>query len=82
MYSYDVGLLRKVQPGDSFDVLYRTTRTARAEAEVRYAGSPSAANQAIQPLPTTDDGVYDYYDEDGKSREEIPGCASPCRSAW
>ena len=37
IYSYDVDFQRKVQPGDSFDVLYSDDDNGDGKNEVRYA---------------------------------------------
>ena len=72
MYSYDVDFLRKVQPGDSFDVLYSDDENGEGRSEVRYAAlTIGGETKRYYHFQTTDDGVYDYYDEDGKSAKKF-----------
>src|SRR5277367_4455150 len=68
IYSYDVDFQRKVQPGDSFDVLYSDDENVENKNEVRYATlSVGGDTKKYYHFQTTDDGTYDYYDETGKS---------------
>jgi murein DD-endopeptidase MepM/ murein hydrolase activator NlpD len=72
IYSYDVDFERKVQPGDSFDVLYSDAENGDARSEVRYAALTIGGDtKKYYRFQTTDDGVYDYYDEDGKSAKKF-----------
>ena len=72
IYSYDVDFERKVQPGDSFDVLYADDETAEGHAEVRYAAlTVGGETKKYYRFQTTDDGVFDYYDETGKSAKKF-----------
>jgi murein DD-endopeptidase MepM/ murein hydrolase activator NlpD len=71
IYSYDVDFERKVQPGDSFDVLYADDETGD-RPEVRYASlTVGGETKKYYRFQTTDDGVYDYYDETGKSAKKF-----------
>jgi murein DD-endopeptidase MepM/ murein hydrolase activator NlpD len=72
IYSYDVDFQRKVQPGDSFDVLYADDETSEAKDEVRYASlTVGGETKKYYRYQTADDGVYDYYDETGKSAKKF-----------
>ncbi len=72
IYSYDVDFERKVQPGDSFDVLYSNDENGEGAAEVRYAAlAIGGETKKYYRFQTTDDGVYDYYDEDGVSDKKF-----------
>ncbi len=72
IYSYDVDFERKVQPGDSFDVLYSDDETGEAHNEVRYAAlTVGGETKKYYRFQTPDDGVYDYYDEDGVSAKKF-----------
>ncbi len=72
IYSYDVDFERKVQPGDSFDVLYADDETGEGKSEVRYAAlTVGGETKKYYRYQTTDDGVYDYYDETGKSAKKF-----------
>jgi len=71
IYSYDVDFERKVQPGDSFDVLYADDENGGAN-EVRYAAlTVGGETKKYYRFETADDGVYDYYDETGKSAKKF-----------
>jgi murein DD-endopeptidase MepM/ murein hydrolase activator NlpD len=71
IYSYDVDFERKVQPGDSFDVLYADDES-EGKSEVRYAAlTVGGETKKYYRYQTTDDGVYDYYDETGKSAKKF-----------
>ena len=72
IYSYDVDFERKVQPGDSFDVLYSNDENGEGAAEVRYAAlAIGGETKKYYRFQTPDDGVYDYYDEDGVSDKKF-----------
>jgi murein DD-endopeptidase MepM/ murein hydrolase activator NlpD len=72
IYSYDVDFERKVQPGDSFDVLYSDDENGGAHSEVRYAAlTVGGETRKYYRFQTTDDGVFDYYDETGKSAKKF-----------
>jgi murein DD-endopeptidase MepM/ murein hydrolase activator NlpD len=72
IYSYDFDFQRKVQPGDSFEVLYSDDENVENKNEVRYATlSVGGDTKRYYHFQTTDDGTYDYYDEDGKSAKKF-----------
>ncbi len=72
IYSYDVDFERKAQPGDSFDVLFSDDETGEGKNEVRYASlSVGGDIKKYYHFQTADDGVYDYYDETGKSAKKF-----------
>jgi murein DD-endopeptidase MepM/ murein hydrolase activator NlpD len=72
IYSYDVDFERKVQPGDSFEVLYSDDENGEGKNEVRYASITVGGEiKRYYHFQTTDDGVYDYYDETGKSAKKF-----------
>jgi len=72
IYSYDVDFQHKVQPGDSFEVLYSDDENGEGRNEVRYASlSIGGEIKKYYHFQTTDDGVYDYYDETGKSAKKF-----------
>ena len=71
IYSYDVDFERKVQAGDSFDVLYADDDNGD-RAEVRYASlTVGGETKKYYRFQTADDGVFDYYDETGKSAKKF-----------
>ena len=72
VYSYDVDFQRKVQPGDSFEVLYSDDENAEGKSEVRYASlTVGGEMKKYYHYQTADDGNYDYYDESGKSAKKF-----------
>jgi murein DD-endopeptidase MepM/ murein hydrolase activator NlpD len=75
IYSYDVDYQYKVQPGDSFDVLYTgddETPGADSKNEVMFASLTVAGEtKKFYRFLTPDDGVVDYYDESGKSAKKF-----------
>jgi len=72
IYSYDVDFTRKVQPGDSFDVLYADEENGDGRSEVRFASlTIGGETKKYYHFQTADDGVYDYYDETGKSAKKF-----------
>jgi murein DD-endopeptidase MepM/ murein hydrolase activator NlpD len=72
IYSYDVDFQRKVQSGDSFEVLYAEDESGEGRNEVRYASLTVGGDaRKYYRYQTTDDGAYDYYDETGKSAKKF-----------
>jgi len=72
IYSYDVDFQRKVQPGDVFDVLYADDEGNEGRSEVRYVSlTVGGETKKYYRYQTTDDNVYDYYDETGKSAKKF-----------
>jgi murein DD-endopeptidase MepM/ murein hydrolase activator NlpD len=72
IYSYDVDFQRKVQPGDSFDVLYADNDSGESGNEVRYVSlTVGGETKKYYHYQTADDGISDYYDETGKSAKKF-----------
>ena len=75
IYSYDVDFQRKVQPGDSFEVLYageEETPVADSRNEVLFATlTVGGETKKFYRFQSPDDGVVDYYDETGKSAKKF-----------
>ncbi|HTV26363.1 MAG TPA: M23 family metallopeptidase [Xanthobacteraceae bacterium] len=72
IFAYNVDFERKVQPGDSFDVLYAEERNDEGTSEVRYASlTAGGETKKYYHFQSADDGMYDYYDETGKSAEKF-----------
>jgi murein DD-endopeptidase MepM/ murein hydrolase activator NlpD len=76
VYSYDVDFQRKVQPGDSFDVLYAGEEESPAGVETRNDVLFAALNVGGEPrkfyrFQSPDDNIVDYYDETGKSAKKF-----------
>jgi murein DD-endopeptidase MepM/ murein hydrolase activator NlpD len=75
IYSYDVDFQRKVQPGDSFEVLYAgedETPAADSRNDVLFATlTVGGETKKFYRFQSPDDGVVDYYDETGKSAKKF-----------
>jgi murein DD-endopeptidase MepM/ murein hydrolase activator NlpD len=75
IYSYDVDYHHKVQPGDSFDVLYsgdEDTSGNDAKNDVLFATlTIGGETKVFYRFQTNDDGIVDYYDETGKSAKKF-----------
>ncbi len=75
IYSYDVDFQRKVQPGDSFEVLYAgedETPVADSRNDVLFAAlTVSGETKKFYRYQSPDDGIVDYYDESGKSAKKF-----------
>ena len=75
IYSYDVDFQRKVQPGDSFEVLYAgedETPAADSRNDVLFASlTVGGETKKFYRFQSPDDGIVDYYDESGKSAKKF-----------
>ncbi|MGC1897566.1 MAG: M23 family metallopeptidase, partial [Pseudolabrys sp.] len=75
IYSYDVDFQRKVQPGDSFEVLYageEETPAADSRSDVLFATlTVGGETKRFYRFQSPDDGLVDYYDETGKSAKKF-----------
>ena len=75
IYSYDVDFQRKVQPGDSFEVLYAgedETPAADSRNDVLFAAlTVGGEAKKFYRFQSPDDGIVDYYDESGKSAKKF-----------
>jgi murein DD-endopeptidase MepM/ murein hydrolase activator NlpD len=75
IYSYDVDFQRKVQPGDSFEVLYageEETPAADSRNDVLFATlTVGGETKKFYRFQSPDDGLVDYYDEAGKSAKKF-----------
>ena len=75
IYSYDVDFQRRVQPGDSFEVLYAgedETPTPDSRNEVLFASLTVGGEvKKFYRYQSPDDGLVDYYDEGGKSAKKF-----------
>jgi murein DD-endopeptidase MepM/ murein hydrolase activator NlpD len=75
IYSYDVDFQRRVQPGDSFEVLYAgedEQPAADSHNEVLFASlTVGGETKKFYRFQSPDDGLVDYYDENGKSAKKF-----------
>lgn len=70
VYSFDVDFQRRVRSGDNFEVLF--SDDAGASNEVLYAAlTVNRETRRYYRFQTSDDGVIDYYDDDGKSAKKF-----------
>jgi len=69
-FSFDVDLQRRVRAGDSFDVLYANDEGDGND--VLYASLVTGGEtRRYYRFQTGDDGIIDFYDEDGKSAKKF-----------
>ena len=75
IYSYDVDFQRKVQPGDSFEILYASddeNAGDNSKGDVLFALlTTGGETRKFYRYQTTDDNTVDYYDETGKSAKKF-----------
>jgi murein DD-endopeptidase MepM/ murein hydrolase activator NlpD len=92
VYSFDVDFQRRVQPGDSFEVLFVGSDDSGKpgdddKAEVLFAAlTVGGETRKYYRYRTDDDGIVDYYDESGKSAKKFlvrkPVAAGVMRSGF
>jgi len=72
IYSYDIDFQRKVQPGDSFEILFAgEDETADSKTEVLFAALTTGGETKKFYRFQSEDGAVDYYDETGKSAKKF-----------
>jgi murein DD-endopeptidase MepM/ murein hydrolase activator NlpD len=75
IYSFDVDFQRRVQPGDSFEVLFGggdDGQKADHRNDVLFAAlNLGGETKKLYRYQTPDDGVTDYYDDAGKSAKKF-----------
>ena len=75
IYSFDVDFQRKVQPGNSFEVLYAGDEDkpgADSRNDVLFAAlTVGGETKRLYRFQSPDDGLVDYYDEAGKSAKKF-----------
>jgi murein DD-endopeptidase MepM/ murein hydrolase activator NlpD len=75
IYSFDVDFQRKVQPGDSFEVLYAGEEEGQAadrHNDVLFAAlTLGGESKKLYRFQTPDDALTDYYNEAGKSAKKF-----------
>ncbi|MFG1296836.1 M23 family metallopeptidase [Xanthobacter variabilis] len=70
VYSFDVDFQKRVRSGDNFEVLYSDDPSGNNE--VLFAALTLGNDtKRYYRFQTSDDGVIDYYDEDGKSAKKF-----------
>jgi murein DD-endopeptidase MepM/ murein hydrolase activator NlpD len=75
VYSYDIDFQRKVQPGDSFEMLYAgedENSSDNSKGDVLFALlTTGGETRKFYRYQTSDDNAVDYYDETGKSAKKF-----------
>ena len=73
IYSYDIDFQRRVQPGDSFEILFAgEDEGADAKSEVLFAAlTTGGETRRYYRFQSADDGLVDFYDETGKSAKKF-----------
>ena len=75
VHAYDIDFKRQVQPGDSFEVFYiadDNEGNVSGDPEVLYtAVTVRGETKTFYRFRTPDDGVVDFYDEEGKSAKKF-----------
>jgi murein DD-endopeptidase MepM/ murein hydrolase activator NlpD len=73
VYSYDIDFQRKVQPGDSFELLFAgEDESSNDKADVLFASLTTGGEvRKFYRYQSMDDNVVDYYDETGKSAKKF-----------
>jgi murein DD-endopeptidase MepM/ murein hydrolase activator NlpD len=75
VYSYDVDFQRKVQPGDSFEILFAgedENANDGSKSEVLFASlTTGGETRKFYRYQSLDDNAVDYYDESGKSAKKF-----------
>jgi murein DD-endopeptidase MepM/ murein hydrolase activator NlpD len=76
IFGYDIDFQRQTQPGDEFEILYETFEDERGApiktGNVLFASMDGAALQKnFYRFTPSDDGVVDYFDDDGQSAKKF-----------
>jgi len=71
-FAYDIDFQREIHPGDRFEILFETAYDERGNrvrnGEVLYAAlNGRALKRGFYHFSPSDDGVSDYFDENGES---------------
>jgi murein DD-endopeptidase MepM/ murein hydrolase activator NlpD len=71
-FAYDIDFQREIHPGDRFEILFETSYDERGNrvrnGEVLYAAlNGKALKRGFYHFAPSDDGVADYFDENGES---------------
>lgn len=71
VYSFDVDFQRRVRAGDAFEVVYEPDEAGGAGGVI-YAGlTVGGEERRYYRYQTPDDGLIDFYDDDGKSAKKF-----------
>ncbi len=75
IFAFDIDFQQRVAPGDSMEILHSMADPADKDAgdpEILYASLDLGSTvKRFYRFRTPDDGIVDYYDEDGKSAKKF-----------
>ena len=75
MFAYDVDFQARISPGDTLELFHSITdgdpRCRRSGDSLRVAHARTASTKRFYRFRTSDDGVVDFYDEEGKSAKKF-----------
>ncbi len=72
IFSYDVDLQARLTPADTLEVVYEADGEEAESTEILFASlSLGGVQRRFYRFRTTDDGVVDYYDDEGKSAKKF-----------
>ncbi|MCC6887863.1 MAG: M23 family metallopeptidase [Hyphomicrobiales bacterium] len=72
IYSYDIDFQRRVQPGDSLEILFAEDEGSDSKGEVLFTAlTTGGETRRYYRFQSTDDGLLDFYDETGKSAKKF-----------
>ena len=76
IFAYDVDFQREIRPGDTFEIAYETFSDERGDkikaGDVLYASlNGTRVKRNFYRFTTSDDGIADYYDEQGQSARKF-----------
>ncbi len=75
MFAYDLDLTKKISPGDQIQML-QTEPDADGDKELLYIGLQLAGTERHMYRFQTEDGVVDFFDENGQTGKKILDAAS------
>lgn len=76
IFGYDIDFQREIHPGDKFEMFYASSRDERGEVlksgDMLYVSLDGATlKKAFYRFTPSDDGVVDYFDENGQSAKKF-----------
>jgi murein DD-endopeptidase MepM/ murein hydrolase activator NlpD len=76
IFGYDIDFQREVRPGDHFGILYETYEDERGQSVktgnvLMATMDASALTKTFYRFKPSDDGVVDYFDENGQSAKKF-----------
>ncbi|GGB61362.1 peptidase M24 [Roseibium aquae] len=73
IYSFDVDFNSRVQPGDALELFFAADETVNSETpEILFTRLTTGSSERLfYRFRTPDDGIVDYYDENGQSAKKF-----------